>query len=65
LRIEAENQGVEVHGTIWVIESLVEKNLIEITKGIHLLETLLQVNSSLPFDEIDKLIRHYRKKTES
>jgi len=65
LRIEAENQGVEVHGTIWVIESLVEKNLIEITKGIHLLETLIQVNSSLPFDEIDKLIRHYRKKTES
>jgi len=61
LRAEAENQGVEVHGTIWVIERLVEKNLIEIAKGIHLLETLKQVNSSLPFDEIDKLIRKYRK----
>jgi len=64
LRAEEENLGVEVHGTIWVIEKLVEKSLIETTKGIHLLETLKQVNSSLPFNEIDRLIRHYRKKTE-
>jgi predicted nucleic acid-binding protein len=63
LRAEAENQGVEVHGTIWVIERLVEKNLIELTKGLHLLETLKQVNSSLPFDEIDKLIKKYRKES--
>jgi len=61
LRTEAENQGIEVHGTIWVIERLVEKNLIEMAKGIHLLETLKQVNSSLPFDDIDKLIKKYRK----
>ena len=61
LRSEAENQGVEVHGSIWVIEKLVEKNLIDMAKGIHLLETLKHVNSSLPFDEIDKLIKKYRK----
>lgn len=61
LRSEAVNQGVEAHGTIWVIEKLVEKNLIDMAKGIHLLETLKQVNSSLPFDEIDKLIKKYRK----
>jgi len=61
LRSEAENQGVEVHGTIWVIERLVEKNLINLARGVHLLETLKQVNSSLPFDEIDKLIKKYRK----
>lgn len=60
LRSEAENQGVEVHGTIWVIERLVEKNLISLAKGVHLLVTLKQANSSLPFDEIDKLIRKYR-----
>lgn len=64
MRAEAESQGVEVHGSIWVIEELVEKNLIDMAKGINLLETLKQVNSSLPFNEIDKLIRHYRKKTE-
>lgn len=63
LRSEAENQGVEVHGTIWVIENLVERKLIDMSNGIHLLETIKQVNSSLPFDEIDKLIKKYRKES--
>ncbi|MCF8224113.1 MAG: PIN domain-containing protein [Bacteroidales bacterium] len=61
LRTEAENKGVEVHGSIWVITSLVENCLIEKSKGIKLLESLKEVNSSLPFDEIDKLIRIYKK----
>ena len=61
LRIEAEMQGVEVHGSIWVIASLVEDSLIEKAKGIELLELLKTVNSSLPFNEIDRLIRSYKK----
>ena len=61
LRKEAENQGVEVHGTIWVIRSLVDNELINRIKGIHLLETLKRVNSSLPVVEIDNLIRQYKK----
>jgi predicted nucleic acid-binding protein len=61
LRKEAEELNVEVHGTIWVIENLVSKDLIDKAKGIQLLELLKQVNSSLPFDEIDKLIRMCKK----
>jgi rRNA-processing protein FCF1 len=61
LRKEAETQGVEVHGSIWVITSLVENGLIDRKKGIKLLESLKEVNSSLPVDEIDKLIREYKK----
>lgn len=61
LRLEAENQGVEVHGTIWVIERLVEQNLINVERGVYLLETLKQANSSLPLDAINKLIEKYRK----
>ena len=61
LKVEAENQGVEVHGSIWVIRYLVENGLIDKTKGIRLLKLLKEVNSSLPFDEIDKLIRSYKK----
>ena len=60
LRMEAENQGVEVHGSIWVITSLVEGGLIDRIKGIELLESLKEVNSSLPYEEIDKLIRLYK-----
>ena len=61
LRNEAEDQGVEVHGTIWVISSLVDNELVDRKKGIHLLETLKRVNSSLPVVEIDSLIRLYKK----
>jgi len=61
LRLEAEDQGVEVHGSIWVIASLVENGLIDKPKGIRLLEKLKSVNSSLPFDEIDRLVRLYKK----
>ncbi len=61
LRLEAEGRGVKVHGTIWVITRLVEDGLIDKSKGVELLETLKEVNSSLPFDEIDNLIKSYRK----
>ena len=61
LRKEAEEHGVEVHGSIWVIATLVEQKLIGKEKGGNLLETLKSVNTSLPFEEIDKLIRSYKK----
>jgi len=61
LRIEAEEQGVEVHGTIWVIMRLVDNELIDKKQGVQLLESLKTVNSSLPFEEIDNLIRLYKK----
>lgn len=61
LRLEAEGHGVEVHGTIWIITSLVEDGLIDKLRGIDLLELLKEVNSSLPFDEIDNLIKAYKR----
>ncbi|MCK4991970.1 MAG: hypothetical protein KAS29_15835 [Bacteroidales bacterium] len=60
LRKEAEDQGVEVHGTIWVIRGLVDNELIDRRKGIHFLETLKKVNSSLPAVEIENLMRQYK-----
>jgi len=60
-RKEAEEQGVEVHGSIWVVECLVNNGLIDKEKGIQLLESLKNVNSTLPIDEIDKLIRDFKK----
>lgn len=61
LRIEAEAHGLEVHGSIWVIKSLVENDTISKSKGIQLLESLKQVNTSLPFSEIDKFIKDFKK----
>ncbi len=65
LRKETEELGIEVHGSIWVIDTLVKKGLIAREKGIELLNKLKRLNTSLPVKEIDKLIRQYKNKPES
>jgi len=59
LRKEAQEQGIKVHGSIWVVENLVINQLIEKHNAVILLEKLKETNSSLPTDEIDKLIKKY------
>lgn len=60
LRNEAEEQGLEVNGSLWVIRTLVETKIITPTSGAELLEKLKTVNDSLPKEEIDKLIKKYK-----
>ncbi len=57
LRSEAEENGLEVHGSIWVVMMIVETKLLSVIKGIELLEKLKIVNDGLPKDEIEKLIK--------
>ncbi|HOB85708.1 MAG TPA: DUF3368 domain-containing protein [Bacteroidales bacterium] len=52
----AENIGIEVHGSIWVIDELYNYNLISSEKAIELLEQLLKTNSWLPRNEIERRI---------
>lgn len=60
LRSEAEEQGMEVNGSLWVIRTLVETKIISPVVAAELLEKLKIVNDSLPKEEIDKLIRKYK-----
>lgn len=60
LRSEAEEQGLEVNGSLWVIKTLVETKIIEPVLAVGLLEKLTTVNNSLPIEEIDKLIKKYK-----
>lgn len=59
LRKEAQEQGIKVHGSIWVIENLAINQLIEKSNAVILLEKLKETNNSLPIDEIDKLIKKF------
>ena len=61
LRNEAEDFGLEVHGTLWVIDTLVEKEKIDKKKGIEMLNALKEENPMLPVDEIVKMISAYKK----
>ena len=56
MREIAEEMGLEVHGSIWVIDELVGSNLISPDKAVMLLEQLIVTNSWLPKNEIEKRI---------
>lgn len=60
LRNEAEDLKIEVHGSIWVLNELVEKGIVTKAKGAELLEKLKLINASLPHDEIDRLIKKFK-----
>ena len=59
----AETQ-VEVHGFLWVMEQLVNENLLTPEGAINCLEQLRQdPNFRLPVDECQKMIRIWRKQS--
>jgi rRNA-processing protein FCF1 len=60
LRKEAEDLKIEVHGSIWVVNLLVKNGIITKIKGVDLLVKLRGINTSLPNDEIEKLIRRFK-----
>lgn len=57
LRSEAIEQGVTVHGSLWVIQIMVESKVITANAGIEFLEKLQISNDRLPLDEIEKVIK--------
>jgi rRNA-processing protein FCF1 len=60
LRSEAIEQGVTVHGSLWVIQIMVETKVITANAGIEFLEKLKISNDRLPLDEIEKLIKQLK-----
>lgn len=60
LKIEAKEHGIEVYGSIWVIEKLVEESILNSPKAVSLLNELKGINERLPLDEIDKIIKRLK-----
>jgi rRNA-processing protein FCF1 len=60
LRKEAEDFGIPVYESIWVIETLIKTGKITKHTGINCLERLKETNEILPHDQIDSLIRKYK-----
>ena len=46
-----------VHGSLWVIQVIVEQKIITAESGVEFLEKLKIINDRLPLDEIEKLIK--------
>ena len=58
---ECQARKLEVHGSIWVIEQIWIRRLIQPLPCIERMENLKRINSRLPKDKIDALIERIRK----
>lgn len=61
LRKEAQRQGFEVHGILWVFEQLVEKQILNLSDATGKLRELMSINVWLPIGECANLIEKWEK----
>ena len=59
LRKEAQQQGFEVHGILWVFEQLVDNHLLNKAEAIFILKQLMKMNLWLPVEECKRLIERW------
>jgi len=60
LRLEAESRGLEVHGVLWVIKTLVSLTVISSKEGLVILEKLRDFNPYVPIKELTKLKQNFK-----
>jgi len=61
LRNAAKSKKLEVHGTLWAMDQLVEKGLIGPTYARDRLLAMIQKNNRLPRQQCESLIEKWRK----
>jgi hypothetical protein len=59
LRLAADAEGIEIHGTLWLVEALRQANLITISRMIAAYEAMQRDGSRLPWDAIRAQIRRW------
>ncbi len=59
LRKEAEENGLTVKGSIWVLQQLAINNIVTRPQAVSFLQKLKKINDRLPEDVIDNLIKEF------
>jgi predicted nucleic acid-binding protein len=54
LRVAAANEGVDVHGTLWVLDEMLRCHVITPPVAIEALKQMLQNRSRLPRNDCEK-----------
>lgn len=62
LREAAESEGVEVRGTLWIVEELVRQNIIDTSQAITAYEKMRAAGRRLPWIEASRRISRLAKK---
>jgi hypothetical protein len=60
LRVAAETEGVEIHGTLWLIEALLQARLVGVGKVALAYEGMRRDGSRLPWEDVEAQIRHWQ-----
>lgn len=61
LRKVAEENGIEVHGTLFLLNKLVEEGMLKPIEAITKIKELQGINHRLPLGEINRLIQSWNK----
>lgn len=59
LRVAAKKEGVEVHGTLWIIEELLNQKIIQQSQAKWSFDAMKVKGSRLPWGDIDKLLNRW------
>ena len=60
LRTAADSEGVEIHGTLWLIEALLQANLVPIARIVAAYDAMRWDGSRLPWEAIQAQIRRWQ-----
>jgi predicted nucleic acid-binding protein len=60
LRHAAEEEGVEVHGTLWLLDNLIVDGLLPSATGAFALERMQKHGSRFPQDECNDRLERWR-----
>ena len=60
LRTAAEQEGIEVHGVIWIIDAMVQQNILSPADAASSLERMIEGGSWLPPAECQERIKRWR-----
>lgn len=61
LRQAAEQQGVRVHGTLWLLDEMVESSVIPPGEAAEALLLMKEGRRRLPVDEVDRRLARWRR----
>lgn len=59
LRVAAKKEGVQVHGTLWVVEQLLNQKIIQQSQAQGSFKAMKLKGSRLPWTDVDKLLNEW------
>lgn len=59
LRAAADAEDIEVHGSLWVVDGLVDTGTVELPEAARALQLMMEADRRLPEDEVNRRIYNW------